>query len=1196
VKIGPWVWSPGGRARNLRTGVPPWSAITELSGALAEEELGSLQLFEKLTGSEQLWWRCCRDAARVQPYWLLDGDHDRALRVISDTELVASRGAVSRAAEAADLVCRALAAPAGPARSAATLREVVARAADCWDGSPAVLVPGEASFTPETAAASAAPHLQVQIGRVLACLDNVTTDARQAMVAVCALLLAADQPGPGRVVRVPVVFARPGDRTSKGVAGTLELREFPPGPAGLFPDPSGLRNRRGDATFDAGLRLAWQFAAGTGRSSRCVLWRLSLDGGVPDYAIDGGSLGAAFAVALRELLRRPRGSHSGFLDVPRAFFVGLRPRCAITGVLATQRPSAYENQASRVAEGAWLDEVGDMDAKLDAAIAKGLRLIAPTANRASAEPRAIVSVDWAQTVHQADRYARRVRPVRTAVTAIVVLALAGASAGIGAVVQARSGVSAADAQAARQHAVALSSQLAAESVTATQEGEPWTARQLAVAAWSVAPTSQAASALTTLLAQQQESGTLYVTDGEPQTKASFAGQVAAVTFTPEGKLATSAGDGTVRVWDPATGQPVASALASHPGGGDVPLAFSPDGKLLATVGSNGTVRLWDLATGKLAGSLPRAAPDGRADDASAAFSADDNLLAIGVADNIGVPSDTVQLWDVATGQPVAAPQRVRAGSGDDVGLAFSPDGKLLASTDDDGMVRLWDTATGKPAGTPLVVNSSPAAAIGGTGYAILDVAFSPDGKQLAIGEPRGTVGLWDLATRRAVGSLLRAPPNFSGSTDVETGLAFSPDGKLLAGADLDGMVSLWDPATGKAVGAPLPGDPGPYGRVTEVAFSPDGTTLAMAGLNGTVRLWDLATGRPTGASLPADSYPGAAVEFSPDGKRVATTELGGDVRLWDSATGQYAGSPVPIVHGAGDYLKGDDTEVNMVFSPDGKLLAYPSFPVQVWDLATGKAVDPAISNGSGKPNWMAFSPNGKLLATADNDGTVQLWDLATGEPVGSPWPAGDEGVNQVAFSPDGKLLASADNDGMVRLWDVATGKPVGSPLPADPGGHVDGVAFSPDGKLLVSADSNGTVRQWDVTTGQPVGSLLASAGFPGVDGIEGVVTFSPDGMLLAAADNDGTVQLWDLATGQPLGGPLPASIQPTSGPNGITPKMSFSPDSKRLATVNINGTVQLWDVPLFADPYQALCADVSPMTRQKWRQYAPGEPYPRTCA
>ena len=245
MRIGRSAVSLGGRARNPRTDAPPWSAITGLSRELSGEP-GGLQLFEKLTGSEQLWWRCCRDAAQIQPYWLLDGDHDKALQVISDTEHPQSRGVISDAARAADLVCRALAEPASSARPAPALSDLVNHAANCWDGSPALLIPEGNSFTPEIAETSAVPHLRDQLRRVLECLDNITGDVGQAMVAICALLLAADQPDPGRVVRVRVVFARPVGSSRKGVAGALELREFPPGPAGLFPDPRGMRIRRGD--------------------------------------------------------------------------------------------------------------------------------------------------------------------------------------------------------------------------------------------------------------------------------------------------------------------------------------------------------------------------------------------------------------------------------------------------------------------------------------------------------------------------------------------------------------------------------------------------------------------------------------------------------------------------------------------------------------------------------------------------------------------------------------------------------------------------------------------------------------------------------------------------------------------------------------------------------------------------------------
>ena len=324
-----------------------------------------------------------------------------------------------------------------------------------------------------------------------------------------------------------------------------------------------------------GLRLAWQFAAGAGRSSRCMLWRLSLDRGVPDYAIDGGSLGAAFAVGLRELLRRPRGSRWGILEVPISFFVGLRPRCAITGVLADQQPPDYERKVPPGTEGPWLGKVGDMDAKLEAAKAKRLRLIAPAANEGDSEEG---GVDWAYTVYQADRYARQVRPVRTGIAAAAILGVFGVAVGIGTVAQARSGESSADSRAAQQHAVALSVQFAAKSLS-LDATDPLTARQLAVAAWSVSHTSQAESVMTTLLIEQQRNGTL------PLTSASSS--VEEVALSPDAKLLAtvdvkyaSFGTGTIQLWNLATRQPVGNPL---PVGIDLngdadKVAFSPDGR------------------------------------------------------------------------------------------------------------------------------------------------------------------------------------------------------------------------------------------------------------------------------------------------------------------------------------------------------------------------------------------------------------------------------------------------------------------------------------------------------------------------------------------------------------------------------------------------------------------------------------------
>ncbi len=415
-------------------------------------------------------------------------------------------------------------------------------------------------------------------------------------------------------------------------------------------------------------------------------------------------------------------------------------------------------------------------------------------------------------------------------------------------------------------------------------------------------------------------------------------------------------------------------------------------------------------------------------------------------------------------------------------------------------------------------------------------------------------------------------------------VAFSPDGKLLAAGYGDGYVRLWNPVTGQAVGAPLPADTGSGGGAFGVAFSPDGKLLATAGADGTVRLWNPVTGQVVGAPLPADTGPVGGVDgvaFSPDGKLLATANGDGTVRLWNPATRQAPRAALAAVTGG----------VNGVaFSPDGTLLAAAGGDgtVRTWDPASQQpaGVIPAETGPGSHVNAVAFSPDGKLLATANGAGTVGLWNPVTGQASG-----GFSGRNGVAFSPDGTLLAAAEADGYVRLWNPVTGQPAGVPLQAYTGSvaAVNAVAFSPDSKLLASAGGDGTVRLWNLATGQGIG-ILRTAG-TGPAAAVNAVAFSSDGKLLAAAYADGYVRLWNPATGQPVGVPLQAYTGLEGGANGV----AFSPDGKLLATADADGTVRTWQMPLFANPYVALCADAGAPTKADWTHYAPGEPQPSVC-
>jgi WD40 repeat protein len=417
-----------------------------------------------------------------------------------------------------------------------------------------------------------------------------------------------------------------------------------------------------------------------------------------------------------------------------------------------------------------------------------------------------------------------------------------------------------------------------------------------------------------------------------------------------------------------------------------------------------------------------------------------------------------------------------------------------------------------------------------TGW-VKSVCWSPDGRRLASAAMVGGK-VWDTRTWQELLSL-------KGHTGRIFSVCFSPDGRRLASAALDGTVKVWDAQTGQET-LSLKWHTGEF---RSVCWSPDGKRLAGAGCSydenelsvgkPELKVWDAQTGRET-LSLKG-AY--GCVCFSPDGRRLAGASGGidtqgkplpGQVKVWDAQTGQEART-----------LQGHTGDVyGVCFSPDGKRLASASEDgtVKVWDAQTGQEAR-TLQGHTGDVYGVCWSPDGKRLASAGGDGTVKVWDAAKGQEVRT-FKGHTGAVNGVCWSPDGRL-ASASEDWTVKIWDAAKGQEALSLQGR--AGRVHSVCWNPDGQRLASAsedDHGWTVKVWDAAKGQEARTLKGHA-----------VCWSPDGKRLATAEHlpDPAVEVWDAANGQ--------KVLSIKGGGGC---VCFSPDG-RLASDSQDGTVKVWD-------------------------------------
>ena len=573
------------------------------------------------------------------------------------------------------------------------------------------------------------------------------------------------------------------------------------------------------------------------------------------------------------------------------------------------------------------------------------------------------------------------------------------------------------------------------------------------------------------------------------------GQVNALAFSEDGKTLASGGSANpvIQLWDLDTNSKLTTLKLAERHDSITALAFSEDNTILISLDGFGDIIYWDVNTGsKLLD--PRNVETYEV----AALSQNGSIAAIG--DKNGTQ---IHLWSTTTGRRRATLNGHAGFFGEDQDqreaeirmLAFTQDGKTLASGSEDETVLLWNTESGTKQAT-----------LRGHEEVVTTVTFSVDGKTVASGDANKIIKVWDVKTERERTTL-------RGHKNTINALTFAPEGTspysgCLASGSADGTIRFWNPNNGQELAIFTAGH---TEWVKAVAFSENDTTLASAAFNGTVEVWNLKTAQELMTFTKAESDSTAAVAFSLDGTHFISRGKSGTIAFdpygWGSRGGHFQqGFEVKLWKIAGGeellgpWQEGPDPRDPFVFSPDNKVLATRGpRDVRAWDLNTGIQIF-WFNTITPFPKKLKFSPNGNLLAVYGIHGTPQVWDVNAKREFPTPTT---ERAWSLAFSSDDTTLALGHKNN-ITLWDVTTtGIQEHSVIPDNYRGFSDILTFSPDGKTLLGSKFLSRILLWDVNTGRNLGTLSGHT-----EPIETLV-FSHDGKILASGSEDGTVLLWD---------------------------------------------------------------------------------------